>query len=434
MKRRNIRFKKAPLCETNEELVNPDRGWYQIHTFKLGEEISMRDREYTLNESDTLALVLINISNYKDRPLDERALNDMRTIFDFFKAYRIGMIVRITYDTEGKCMENEPTDEALIHEHICEIRPVLNEYADCIFVYQGLLVGNWGEMHSSQFLTPTRMKKLADSILSGLDPRIFFAVRRPSYVRILSPGNASGNPVKIGVFDDAIMASATHFGTLGAMPEEGASKWVPELELNKLKEINSENPYGGEALPGTGTDYLSKARKSLEDTAAYFKSLGLTYLNRIHDPQFIDNLRSFTWKKRDVFKGMGGYDYIGRHLGYRFVIRDVCVYGIKTEASDEYYEWNITIENIGFSKCFCETSVEMVSDSGGVPLVITGDGWIDLSMVKDKPFTFKFQTPVLEGNIYLGVFSKKNNAPLFFANGGYETVSGNKYIKLGTIK
>lgn len=162
-------FVPAKFIEINDELVNPERGWYQIHTFKLGEDISMKDREYTLNTTDTLALVLIDISNYRLKPLDELAVNQLHMIFDFFRDYRLDMVVRVVYDTIGKCMETEPEDESVVISHMNTLGPILHEYSGEIFVYQGLLIGNWGEMHSSKFLSPNRLKRLADVILKELE-------------------------------------------------------------------------------------------------------------------------------------------------------------------------------------------------------------------------------------------------------------------------
>ena len=180
-------FIPAKFVETGDEIINPDRGWYQIHTFKLGDDFTMKDREYTLNSTDTLAFLLIDISKYRTMPLDELAVSQLRMIFNFFRDYRLDMIVRVVYDTVGRCMETEPDDESVITGHMNTLGPILKEYSGEIYVYQGLLIGNWGEMHSSKFLSPNRLKRLADVILEELKDTAYLAVRRPAYVRILFP-------------------------------------------------------------------------------------------------------------------------------------------------------------------------------------------------------------------------------------------------------
>ena len=136
-------FIPAKFVETGDEIINPDRGWYQIHTFKLGDDFTMKDREYTLNSTDTLAFLLIDISKYRTMPLDELAVSQLRMIFNFFRDYRLDMIVRVVYDTVGRCMETEPDDESVITGHMNTLGPILKEYSGEIYVYQGLLIGNW---------------------------------------------------------------------------------------------------------------------------------------------------------------------------------------------------------------------------------------------------------------------------------------------------
>ena len=72
------KFKAARFVETGDELRNPERGWYQIHTFVLSDDITMVDREYTLNNLDTVALLLIDIGAYKNKSLDSDAISKLR--------------------------------------------------------------------------------------------------------------------------------------------------------------------------------------------------------------------------------------------------------------------------------------------------------------------------------------------------------------------
>lgn len=64
------------------------------------------------------------------------------------------MILRFSYDLEGKGLEKEPGSIRLVEEHMQQIGEVIREYADDIFAVQGILIGNWGEMHGSRYLTP----------------------------------------------------------------------------------------------------------------------------------------------------------------------------------------------------------------------------------------------------------------------------------------
>ena len=411
-------FVPAKFIEINDELVNPERGWYQIHTFKLGEDISMKDREYTLNTTDTLALVLIDISNYRLKPLDELAVNQLHMIFDFFRDYRLDMVVRVVYDTIGKCMETEPEDESVVISHMNTLGPILHEYSGEIFVYQGLLIGNWGEMHSSKFLSPNRLKRLADVILKELENTAYLAVRRPAYVRILFPEGEDVRQSRVGLFDDAILASPTHMGTFGnqsRLTSRRDKSWKPDEEMEYVTELCDRVPYGGEALWTDETDELTGIRGSLSLISDYFQNLHLSYLNRIHDPVFLQKLREMTWNKKDVFKGLDGYEYIGRHLGYRFVIRKV---ECNIDKSTDTVTWEIEIDNIGFSRVFFESESYLRGlDENGNEKIIDISEWMQLSTLASKErHTFNIQTEPLFGEVFLYSNKKSTKRAVFFAN------------------
>lgn len=434
---KKIHFKQAKLKEINDEIPNPERGWYQIHTFVLGDEFTMKDREYTLNKTDTIAFVLIDISAYKNKPIDEAGIKKLYMIFDFFRDYRLDMIVRVVYDTVGRCMENEPSNEEQIMEHISQIAPVLKEYAGEIFVYQGLLIGNWGEMHSSKFLSPGRLRRLAAVVMEKISDTAFLAVRRPAYVRILFPEGEDIRQRKVGIFDDAILASVTHMGTFGDMPSTNIRRemsWQPSEELQYVAQLCDKVPYGGEALWEDEPDELMTVRHSLEETVRYFKTLHLSYLNRIHDVNFIENLKTFTWEGKGVFKGMNGYDYVGRHLGYRFVIRKVKCKRLETDKS--LLRWDVTIENVGFSRAFFDTVITVNGkDAFGNGYVEDISDWVKLSDIgSSESRSFVFMTLPMWGPVYIKVIKKATRQSLYFANERDDNAAIESAVLLGTIR
>lgn len=82
------------------------------------------------------------------------------------------MILRFSYDLEGKGLEKEPGSIRLVEEHMQQIGEVIREYADDIFAVQGILIGNWGEMHGSRYLTPDAFRTLTDTMIKAVDGRL----------------------------------------------------------------------------------------------------------------------------------------------------------------------------------------------------------------------------------------------------------------------
>lgn len=430
------RFKPAKLIEISDEIPNPERGWYQIHTFKLGDDITMEDREYTLNGTDTIAFVLIDISAYKNSPIDKKGMEQINMIFQFFKDYRLDMIVRVVYDTVGRCMENEPDSAEKVIKHMRQIGPSLRKFAGEIFVYQGLFIGNWGEMHSSKFLTPSRLRLLSTEIMKQLEDTAYLAVRRPAYVRILFPEGEDMHQEKVCIFDDAIMASSTHMGTFGDMPDRSLRRemsWLPSEELRYVAELCDKVPYGGEALWEDKEDELKNIRHSLPETVKYFGALHLSYLNRIHDVRFIDNLKNMTWNGNDVFKGLNGYDYVGRHLGYRFVVKKIKCSKLKTDKS--MFRWDISIANVGFSRCFFDAEVFLKGkDQYGKDKEINISDWIELRKIaSNEKHDFVCMTEPIYGPVYLSARKKATKQAVYFANKRDEKTVDSSLL-IGTIK
>lgn len=431
------KFKAAKLIEIADELRNPERGWYQIHTFVLSDDITMVDREYTLNNMDTIALLLIDISDYKNAPLDDEAIDKLRMIFSFFRDYRLGMIVRVVYDTNGRCMENEPSNEEQIIEHMTQVSRVLKEFESDIYICQGMLIGNWGEMHSSKFLSPSRLKRLSNAFREELKDTTFIAVRRPSYIRILFPQGEDLRQKEVGLFDDAIMASPTHLGTFGDLSSKETIRehsWKPNEEIEYVSRLCDNVPYGGEALWPNEPDSLDNVRASLKEIDKYFAVLHISYLNRIHDARFLDHLHSLTWKEKGPFRGLDGYEYVGRHLGYRFVVRKAVCSLLPNE--DSILKWEIEIENVGFARSYFESSVYIEADDEfGERKKIDVSEWIDLTKIASRSkHKFTCMTEKLYGDVYLSATKASTKESVFFANKELGKNADDSYIYLGYFK
>ena len=153
-------LEKADLTESTDPLNNPGRGWYQIYTFYLPEEIDYQSLTGSLNPDESLSLVIINIGKYKEKELDLEALERVEEILTFFEREKKDVILRFVYDSEGKGIEREPLLFSYIERHIKQLMPITQSHTGTVFILQGMLIGSWGEMHSSKFLAATFLRKL----------------------------------------------------------------------------------------------------------------------------------------------------------------------------------------------------------------------------------------------------------------------------------
>lgn len=367
--------------------VNPGRGWYHIYTFRIGRPDVEQLRWLPFYEGETLALLRLDISDFRDSEPDLSAADYIRKIFEVFRIHGKEVILRFCYDTEGRGLEREPVRFARVQEHIRYFGALAAENAGQICVAQGLFVGSWGEMHSSRYLSPGQISDMAELWQEATEGKVRLAVRRPCQLRMLE------EDVCAGLYDDALFGSESDLGTFGSKARGETSweeAWRQEDEIGYLRERCGGIPCGGEAVSGTDS--------TPEETIRRLKAMQITYLNSIYDP-----VRLESWKAQRLVSGETLYDYVGSHMGYCFVVTDV--------------RWKkgrltLTIGNTGFANACDELVLYLVCDGGRLelPADLTG-------LAPDGSMTV--QTAVSgAGRLELEILRKKDGAVVRFANAG----------------
>ena len=351
-------FQKAGVEENTKYLGNPGCGWYHIHAFSLEREPDLEELYWCICKEEALALVILDIGAYRKEMLPKAVLKRTEEILKFFVEQKKELIVRAVYDREGKGMEREPDLIETVELHMRQLGSVLRRFAGEILVVQGLLVGSWGEMHSSKFLSKEKLRRLFAVYREALGEEISIAVRTPGQWRLLHGEGTTAETVQTGLFDDGMFGSPDNLGTYGTMAKEPAGweqKWCREDELNFVGGLAEHLPYGGEAV---GTDECG----DLQNAAAEMRRTHVSYLNSTYDEQILNRWRQTEWRGMGVWNGCSGYDYIGGHLGYRFVIR-----GITGKCGGKYrnaLQIEVQIENAGFAPLYEEAELLAVWETG----------------------------------------------------------------------
>ena len=323
-------FQPATFSEIHGDLENPGRGWYRIYTYRIGEPWE----EPVRYPGECLALALIDIGAFRGSDLTREALAEMEEILERLESLGFDLIVRICYDTEGKGMVREPSLFSQVKKHVEQIASILRKHAGRIYVYQGVLLGNWGEMHESKFLSPAYLLQLAEVFLKETNGEVPLAFRKPVQYRIAF-SEAQVRP-RIGFFNDGMLGSETHLGTFG--PEtvgRGAwnEAWSPAEEIGFMAPFVAEVPYGGEAV--TAGEELS-AMQVVDALCA----LKVSYLNSVHDAALLAR-----WKEM-ILDGESLWTYVGERLGYRFLAGKV-----RAKLGKKLELW-LTVENAGFGTLY----------------------------------------------------------------------------------
>lgn len=315
------KWEQTKFLESSRRLTNPGRGWYHIYSFRIKDE----KEEIFLDGEEVLALVRIDISAFREGAISAKGLCQIEQIFSIFQESGKEMILRFVYDTEGKVSEKEPALLKTVLLHMRQTGEVVRRFQGSVLAVQGVFVGNWGEMHGSRFLTDANLALLTDTMLTAIGENCPLAVRTLTQLTMLQKALGAKKGRRLMLFDDGIFGSETDLGTYENR----------EAALSFLEKEMEGKFVGGEAL-----NCLDGGLIGFEQAAADFKRMHLSYLNSSYQPEILEK-----WKEEKVtepgpYQGLSGYEYLERHLGYRFVLRN---------ARLDRRGLEIEIENVGFA-------------------------------------------------------------------------------------
>ncbi len=344
-KQKKTAFQKADLRESSRPLNNPGCGWYHLYPFTipLSGKISLEETKACLGavgEREQLVLAVINIYAFRSREITNEALEAAEHIFQLFHENGKQMIVRFTYDSEGQGMEHEPGGLSVIKRHMEQLGDVIQRYSSDILTLQGIFVGSWGEMHHSKFVTAGHISELILCLDNAVKGSCFLSVRTPAQWRSIMENREIKERLesRLGLFNDGIFGSATDLGTYAADKRQE--------ELGWQERFVPQTPNGGETVAGDRIIGYLEASKEME-------KMHLTYLNGMYHPDQLNHWKEECVEEPGCFKGLNGYEYIGRHLGYRFFVRDVMI----SKAAVE-----IIIENCGFAGLFEDADCFLITE------------------------------------------------------------------------
>lgn len=362
--------------ESSAAVSNPERGWYYIRTCKISDKAPVCDdlsgsfRRDGLKDI-TLSLIRIDLHEYRSGAISESGLNQIRGIFKLARERHIKLIVRLTYDLSGKGMANEPDSLSVVITHIRQLSPILREYSDAIYTLQGFLVGSWAEMHDSKFLSDSDVRLLFKETAASAAPETFLAVRTPSLWRIctnlLLPLNedASFNKSaasRLGLFNDALFSSDTDCGTYAELDSD-AEDWFMDAR-KRNEELDFQNRLN-EYVPNGGEMNLNSQWNDFESALEGMREIHISYLNCDYNTDVLDKWKKDIYTGSGVFNGKNGLDYIGTHLGYRFVLRNISADFDSSKRG--VMKLNLSIENVGFSGLYYPKKIEIILYKKGFP-------------------------------------------------------------------
>lgn len=349
--------------ESTKVVSNPERGWYKIYGCLVNDaDHGVEDYIHFLkdyNPEDSLVLLIFNLKNYREGDISNEGIEYINGIMNKTQESGLKAIVRFVYDWDGYGLETEPESITTILRHMEQLSPSLYRYQDIIYVIQGLFIGSYGEMHSSKYLDKESVITLMNTLLESTPKSMKLSVRTPEYWRLITGRTESINKLgqlpgaRIGLYNDGLSSSETDLGTYS----DGTgyeNKWLRKDEIQFQSELCRFVPNGGEFA-------LDSEYNDLDNILKEFPLLHISYLNRDYNEIVLNKLKSSTYfstDKDDPYNGVDGYKYIGDHMGYRLVLRDISI--SKRIFVDMIAIMEIEIENTGFANVYYPKEISLL--------------------------------------------------------------------------
>lgn len=267
---------------SEEEFLNPERG-----LFKFVDLVNAKGFHRLRPAGMTLGFALVDLSGYRDRPLDPVLLARLEGGFAAARASGVKVLVRFAYGVED---ESPDAPKAVVLSHIGQLKPTMHRNADVIAAVQAGFVGAWGEWHSSSHRLdrdPASRRDILQALLDAVPHSRMVMVRRPRFKQEVAPERSA----RLGHHNDAFFGSETDLGTY-EKPVQEAKDW---LERDAAGVV-----VGGETTPAP----------HLPDGAAFVAELERFRWSFLH-LRYADDLLS-AWEKD------GHLARIRKSLGYRF--------------------------------------------------------------------------------------------------------------------
>ena len=438
----DVKMQPEKFTESAEKIKNPNRGFYYIYRFQIGEN----PEDYTKELADemeedtetTLSMAEINLQGYRTGSLSDAALFNIRNLFLAMKETDRKWIVRFLYDWDGQNQKKEPDNIEVIIGHMEQLGSILKENKDCIFTMQGLFIGNWGEMHGTKFADTASMKKLAAKLAESTDSSTYLAVRTPVQWRqitgLLDPAKAkSGLSKRLGLFNDGMLADKSDCGTYGEKSKKKAGKnaaWTRKEELAFQNKLCLNVPNGGEVI--TDNPY-----NDIEAAISDMKTMHVTYINEDYDPAVIEKWAASTVHTSDCFDGMDGKNYIERHLGYRLLLSNV---KMSHNFGKDTVKVSLSFRNEGFAPLYrsCNGTVIIKDETGNTIMKkkLNADftkleGGSKSGQTLTASFTFSLRKREESTySMYFSMTDQQDGTPIILANNEKMTENG---YRIGTV-
>ena len=352
------------MTVTDEIFNNPERGFHRFQDYRtsdIGNALTPERVKSIYDAGYTLILNNYYLTEYRDTVIPDAYLDMVRSNLQAMREGGCKCVLRFAYTSSENQMPREAKEERVL-QHISQIKPILQEYVDIIFVMEAGFVGTWGEWYYTTYFKQNPITKadyegrrhVLDALLDAMPQERMICVRTPAFKMkcfdwtmedTLTRAEAfSGTPkARIACHDDAFMANSSDLGTFNTATQR--EYWEAETRYTI---------YGGESCPPGDLG-------DCDHTTDQMLKMHIGYLNIDYYKGTINK-----WKNGDCL------DNFKRQIGYRFEGRDVAT--TKDPKAGEELKVKLSLVNVGFSSPKNPRDIQMLlinaNDANDVQMVV----------------------------------------------------------------
>jgi hypothetical protein len=339
-------LEKVTYTESDAVIPNPERGFYSTReTHKAtSSPITATAINTARNAGRTLFLFEYYLTDYVASDIAENYLDLIRQNFAIIRENGAKALVRFAY-SNGYAETDRPWDatEEQVLRHVAQLKPILQEYSDVIYVMQAGFVGSWGEWYYTENFNMNPItaeqyqprKHLLDALLDALPENRQIEVRTPAFkmkiygyalADTLTAAEAHTGTIKarIAGHNDCFLASSSDTGTFNGKTDR--EYWMAETRYTIM---------GGESC-GLSQFCNCEDGETYDGAVTTLEKYHFSYLHIGYHPQVLSR-----WKQQNCF------DEVDKRLGYRLVLRDAA-FSEKAKAGEDF-RVVLNMENVGFA-------------------------------------------------------------------------------------
>ena len=299
---------------------NPERGFYEEVEWRGTDNLDDYYFEEGTPKGRSLLMRLYYFENYRTTDLPQSVLTQIGNDMAKFRQKGFKCILRFAY-TDSSTKPYQDASPAIWKRHLEQLKPVLQQNSDVIYVVQAGFLGVWGEWYYSNqgigYNVPAATRTaLINALLDAVPANRCVQLRTPKFktdyigsATALTDATAyKGTPqARLGHHNDAFCNGELNQGTYENATKDKAYIAQECLYVPNGGETNIEAEYAAEYK-----NYGTGAKATAEMKKLHYSYLGFDYAE----------YATGQWKKETDATGMSYYNVMARDMGYRFQLTE----------------------------------------------------------------------------------------------------------------